>query len=42
MIAAGSTITKDVKKGDLAISRTTQKSVKGFFYSAAIRASPSA
>jgi bifunctional UDP-N-acetylglucosamine pyrophosphorylase/glucosamine-1-phosphate N-acetyltransferase len=32
MIAAGSTITKDVKKGDLAISRTPQKSVKGFFY----------
>ena len=32
MIAAGSTITKDVKKGDLAISRTPQKSIKGFFY----------
>jgi bifunctional UDP-N-acetylglucosamine pyrophosphorylase / glucosamine-1-phosphate N-acetyltransferase len=32
MIAAGSTITSDVEKGDLAISRTKQKSVKGFFY----------
>ena len=32
MIAAGSTITKDVKSGDLAISRNKQKSIKGFFY----------
>jgi len=32
MIAAGSTITKDVKEGELAISRTPQKSVRGFFY----------
>jgi len=32
MIAAGSTITNDVKKGDLALSRTKQKSIKGFFY----------
>jgi len=32
MIAAGSTITKDVKKGSLAISRTPQKTIKDFFY----------
>ena len=32
MIAAGSTITKDVKKGDLAISRAPQKTIKNFFY----------
>ncbi len=32
IIAAGSTITSDVEKGDLAISRTKQKSIKGFFY----------
>jgi len=32
MIAAGSTITSDVNSGDLAISRTKQKSIKGFFY----------
>jgi len=32
MIAAGSTITKDVKQGELAISRTPQKSIKNFFY----------
>jgi bifunctional UDP-N-acetylglucosamine pyrophosphorylase/glucosamine-1-phosphate N-acetyltransferase len=32
IIAAGSTITKDVKKGSLAISRTPQKIVKEFFY----------
>ena len=32
MIAAGSTITKDVKEGELAISRTPQKSIKNFFY----------
>ena len=32
MIAAGSTITKDVEKGSLALSRTPQKIVKNFFY----------
>ncbi|PIF04936.1 MAG: UDP-N-acetylglucosamine diphosphorylase/glucosamine-1-phosphate N-acetyltransferase [Arcobacter sp.] len=32
MIAAGSTITSDVKSGDLALSRTKQKSIRGFFY----------
>lgn len=32
MIAAGSTITNDVASGDLALSRTKQKSVKGFFH----------
>jgi bifunctional UDP-N-acetylglucosamine pyrophosphorylase/glucosamine-1-phosphate N-acetyltransferase len=32
MIAAGSTITKDVPKGSLALSRTPQKIVKNFFY----------
>ena len=32
IIAAGSTITKDVKKGELAISRTPQKTIKNFFY----------
>ena len=32
MVAAGSTITTNVKEGDLALSRTKQKSVKGFFY----------
>lgn len=32
MIAAGSTITKDVKKGALAISRAPMKSIAGFFY----------
>jgi len=32
MVAAGSTITSDVSSGDLAISRTKQKSIKGFFY----------
>jgi len=32
MIAAGSTITNDVKSGDLALSRTKQKSVTGFFH----------
>lgn len=32
LIAAGSTITSDVNKGDLAISRTKQRTVKGFFY----------
>jgi len=32
IIAAGSTITKDVQQGDLAISRSPQKSIKNFFY----------
>ncbi|HFU74614.1 MAG TPA: bifunctional UDP-N-acetylglucosamine diphosphorylase/glucosamine-1-phosphate N-acetyltransferase GlmU [Arcobacter sp.] len=32
MVAAGSTITADVKSGDLALSRTKQKSIKGFFH----------
>jgi bifunctional UDP-N-acetylglucosamine pyrophosphorylase/glucosamine-1-phosphate N-acetyltransferase len=32
MIAAGSTITSNVASGDLALSRTKQKSIKGFFY----------
>jgi len=32
IIAAGSTITKDVAKGDLALSRTPMKTIKGFFY----------
>lgn len=32
MIAAGSTITKNVAKGDLALSRTPMKTIKGFFY----------
>ena len=32
MIAAGSTITKDVAQGDLALSRTPMKTIKGFFY----------
>ncbi len=32
MIAAGTTVTKDVKKGSLAISRTPQKIVERFFY----------
>ncbi|MGB5866626.1 MAG: bifunctional UDP-N-acetylglucosamine diphosphorylase/glucosamine-1-phosphate N-acetyltransferase GlmU, partial [Arcobacteraceae bacterium] len=32
MIAAGSTITNDVKSGDLALSRTKQKTVTGFFH----------
>ena len=32
LIAAGSTITSDIDKGHLAISRTKQKSIKGFFY----------
>jgi len=32
MIGAGSTITKDVTKGSLAISRTPQKIIKDFFY----------
>jgi len=32
MVAAGSTITANVKSGDLALSRTKQKSIKGFFH----------
>jgi len=32
IIAAGSTINKDVAKGELAISRTPMKTVKNFFY----------
>ncbi len=32
MIAAGTTVTKDVKKGSLAISRTPLKFVENFFY----------
>jgi len=32
MIAAGSTITNDIKSGDLALSRTKQKTVTGFFH----------
>ncbi|NKQ40281.1 MAG: bifunctional UDP-N-acetylglucosamine diphosphorylase/glucosamine-1-phosphate N-acetyltransferase GlmU [Sulfurovum sp.] len=32
IIAAGSTVTKDISKGSLAISRAPMKSVSGFFY----------
>ena len=32
IIAAGTTVTKDVAKGTLAISRTPQKNIKDFFY----------
>jgi bifunctional UDP-N-acetylglucosamine pyrophosphorylase/glucosamine-1-phosphate N-acetyltransferase len=32
LIAAGTTVTSDVKRGDLAVSRTPLKHVKGFFY----------
>ena len=32
MIGAGSTITKDVAKGNLALSRTPMKTIKNFFY----------
>jgi len=32
MVAAGSTITKDVEQGVLVLSRTPQKSIKDFFY----------
>jgi len=32
MVAAGSTITNNVKSGDLALSRTKQKTVTGFFH----------
>ncbi len=32
LIAAGSTITKDLKKGELGISRAKQRNIKDFFY----------
>ncbi|NLK67274.1 MAG: bifunctional UDP-N-acetylglucosamine diphosphorylase/glucosamine-1-phosphate N-acetyltransferase GlmU [Campylobacteraceae bacterium] len=32
MIAAGSTVTKDAKSGDLVISRTKQANIEGFYY----------
>jgi bifunctional UDP-N-acetylglucosamine pyrophosphorylase/glucosamine-1-phosphate N-acetyltransferase len=32
MIAAGTTVTKDVTSGDLVLSRSPQKSIKNFFY----------
>ena len=32
MIAAGTTVTKEVEKGSLILSRTPQKSIKNFFY----------
>jgi len=32
MIAAGSTITSDVKEGELAITRAKSRNIKGFFY----------
>ena len=32
IIAAGTTVTKDVESGDLVLSRSPQKSVKNFFY----------
>lgn len=32
MIAAGTTVTSDVKSGDLALTRTKQKTITGFFY----------
>lgn len=32
MIAAGTTVTKDVNSGELVLSRTPQKSIKNFFY----------
>ena len=32
IIAAGTTVNRDIKKGNLAISRTEMKSIKGFFY----------
>jgi bifunctional UDP-N-acetylglucosamine pyrophosphorylase/glucosamine-1-phosphate N-acetyltransferase len=32
MIAAGTTVTKNMKSGDLVLSRTPQKSLKDFFY----------
>jgi len=32
LIAAGTTVNKDVEKGNLVISRTQMKTVKNFFY----------
>lgn len=32
MVAAGTTVTKDIKKGSLAISRTALKTIENFFY----------
>ncbi|MEA3352839.1 MAG: bifunctional UDP-N-acetylglucosamine diphosphorylase/glucosamine-1-phosphate N-acetyltransferase GlmU [Campylobacterota bacterium] len=32
IIAAGTTVTSDVKSGDLALTRTKQKTISGFFY----------
>ena len=32
MIASGTTVTKDIKSGELAISREKQKNIKNFFY----------
>ncbi len=32
IVGAGSTITKDVQSGSLALSRVAQKVVEGFFY----------
>jgi len=32
MIAAGTTVTKDVQSGDLVLSRSPQKNIKNFFY----------
>jgi len=32
MIAAGTTVTKNVEQGDLVLSRSAQKSIKNFFY----------
>jgi len=32
LIAAGTTVNRDVEKGNLAISRTQMKTVKNFFY----------
>ncbi len=32
MVAAGSTITKDIKQGELALSRSPQKNIGNFFY----------
>jgi bifunctional UDP-N-acetylglucosamine pyrophosphorylase / glucosamine-1-phosphate N-acetyltransferase len=32
MIAAGTTVTRDISQGELALSRTPMKTIKGFFY----------
>ena len=32
IVAAGTTVNKDVEKGSLAISRTEMKSIKNFYY----------